>query len=243
MPSEAHRASKRIVNPTITNAIMNYGTGLLILTADETLDGISGTEVSCINGTAMVIKSLPTGDTYIPSDCDFDSSGTFDDDQSLCENAGRSFTPPTCARCLNANGDIAGDSSSQSSCENDPDGGTYLANGGDASSEIICRGAAHVFTPVSLTGLRIATGYRKDGVSLTLKLPESIRLQIQEQESLTQGTALTLSIESGAVSDLTRNPVNANATLQLATVPDTQPPIIERVQLDLGQDHVLDLPR
>jgi hypothetical protein len=222
------------VNPTITNAIMNYGTGLLILTADETLDGISGTEVSCINGTAMVIKSLPTGDTYIPSDCDFDSSGTFDDDQSLCENAGRSFTPPTCARCLNANGDIAGDSSSQSSCENDPDGGTYLANGGDASSEIICRGAAHVFTPVSLTGLRIATGYRKDGVSLTLKLPESIRLQIQEQESLTQGTALTLSIESGAVSDLTRNPVNANATLQLATVPDTQPPIIERVQLDLG---------
>jgi hypothetical protein len=173
------------VKPTVSSAIMNYGTGLLILTADETLDGTSGTDLDCINGTAMVIKSLPTGDTYIPSDCDIDTSGTLDDDQAGCEGGSNIFAQPKCARCLNANGDIAGDSSSQSNCENDPDGGTYLENGGDASSEVKCRGAAHVFAPVSLTGLRIAAGHRKDGVALTLKLPEVTRLLIQEQESVT----------------------------------------------------------
>ena len=223
-----------LIRPTITGAVMNYGTGLLIITADETLDGTSGTALDCINGSAMIVRSLPTGDTYIPSDCDIDTSGTFDDDESACTNAGHTFHQAKCARCLNANGDVAGDSSSQTNCENDPEGGTYLENGGDSTTEITCRGAAHVFTPVRLTGLQVASGFRKDDVSLTLKLPEAKRLQIQNQESLTQGLALTLDVGDGAVMDLSRNPAHANATMTLATVPDTQAPIVQRATLDLG---------
>ena len=221
-----------IINPNLLRVELDFGTGFLTVFADETLDGTSGTNVDCINGSAIVVKGISTGDTFIPSYCNFDNNGTYDKDEALCISNNAVFTPAKCARCTNSMGEIAGDSSSKSICVNDPAAGTYQIR--NETSEIVCRGAAHLFTPVRLDGLLIPDNHRVDSTDLVLKLPEALRLQIQEQQALITGASLVVSVEKGALSDLMRNPVNPNSTLPLATVPDTKPPNLSQARLDFG---------
>ena len=139
--------------PKLLTATLNYGTGLLTIEADETIDGTTLTASTCVNGSAFVVMSLNTSLGFIPT---------------------------------------------------------------------------------RLTGSSVSTDERKDGIMLTIQLPEATRLIIQQQQDLLLGSQLTLAASVGGVFDLMRNPNLENLTLGLPTIPDTQPPVVLLVDLNYG---------
>ena len=53
--------------PYLLSATLNYGTGLLTISSDETMDGTTLTSDTCVNGSALVILSLNSSLGFVPT--------------------------------------------------------------------------------------------------------------------------------------------------------------------------------